>query len=435
MHGELPKKDVTAAPVRAGRRWPRYAAYLIVLIGVAGALYYVFGTPAQQQQRRSRFAADGPVPVLVATAKRADVPVYIDAVGTARALNTVTVRPQVDGKLIGIAFNEGQDIKKGDVLARIDPTTYQATLDQALAKKAQDQALLNNAKSDLARYDQLALTNAINKQQADTQRSLVAQYTAQVQSDQAAVESAQATLAYTTIKAPIDGRTGIRQVDEGNIVRSSDSTGIVVITQVKPISVLFNLPQQYLRQVNDAFAKGPLAVDAQRSDNDAVIDRGTLTVVDNQVDASTGTVKLKADFPNADLQLWPGQFVNVRLLVDTLQQVAVIPTGAVQRGPTGTFVYIVKDDGTATIRSIEVQKQDENQTVVKSGVTPPERVVTTGFARLTDGSKVSIGSDAPPAATPNARPRGQRPAGATGAAGASERRPRGDGTTRPTRPQ
>jgi multidrug efflux system membrane fusion protein len=174
MHGELPKKDVLAAPVRTARRWPRYAAYLIVLIGVAGALYYVFGTPAQQQQRRSRFAADGPVPVLVATAKRADMPVYIDAVGTARALNTVTVRPQVDGKLIGIAFNEGQDVKKGDVLARIDPTTYHATLDQALAKKAQDQALLNNAKNDLARYDQLALTNAINKQQADTQRSLVA---------------------------------------------------------------------------------------------------------------------------------------------------------------------------------------------------------------------------------------------------------------------
>ena len=224
-----------------------------------------------------------------------------------------------------------------------------------------------------------------------------------MQSDQAAVESAQATLAYTTVKAPIDGRTGIRQVDEGNIVHASDSTGIVVITEIQPISVLFNLPQQYLKEVNDAFAKGPLEVDAQRSDNDAVIDKGTLTVVDNQVDASTGTVKLKAEFPNAELQLWPGQFVNVRLLINTLQQVVVIPTGAVQRGPTGTFVYVVKDDNSAAIRPIVVQKQDETQTVVKSGVTPPERVVTTGFARLTDGSKVQIGSDTPPAAAPAAR--------------------------------
>ena len=280
----------------------------------------------------------------------------------------------------------------------------------------------------MTRYEQLAATNAINKQQADTQKSLVAQYTAQVQSDQAAVESAQATLAYTTVKAPIDGRTGIRQVDEGNIVHASDSTGIVVITEIQPISVLFNLPQQYLKEVNDAFAKGPLEVDAQRSDNDAVIDKGTLTVVDNQVDASTGTVKLKAEFPNAELQLWPGQFVNVRLLINTLQQVVVIPTGAVQRGPTGTFVYVVKDDNSATIRPIVVQKQDEIQTVVKSGVTPPERVVTTGFARLTDGIKVSIGSDTPPTAAPAARSRGQKPASA---AGATERKPRADGATRP----
>jgi len=400
-----------------------------VLIAVAGVLYYAFGAAQRQAQRSSRFAADGPVPVLVAAVKRADVPVYLDAVGTTKALNTVTVRPQVDGKLISVTFKEGQDVNKGDVLARIDPTTYQATLDQALGKRAQDQALLNNAKNDLARYEQLAATNAINRQQSDTQKSLVAQYTAQVQSDQAAVESAQATLAYTTVKAPIDGRTGIRQVDEGNIVHASDSTGIVVITQLRPISVLFNLPQQYLSQVNDAFAKGPLAVDAQRSDNDAVIDSGTLTVVDNQVDASTGTVKLKAEFPNANLQLWPGQFANVRLLIDTLKQVAVIPTGAVQRGPTGTFVYVVKDDNTASIRPIEVQKQDEIQTVVKTGLAPPERVVTTGFARLNDGSKVSIGSgdNAPAIGAPAVqRARGQEPAGA------SERKPRADGATRST---
>ncbi len=342
------------------------------------------------------------------------MPVYLDAVGTVKALNTVTVSPQVDGKLLSVGFKEGDDVKKGDVLARIDPTTYQATLDQATAKKAQDEAQLGNAKIDLERYQRLAATNAINKQQADTQAALVAQYAALVQSDQAAVESAQATLGYTKIVAPIDGRTGIRMVDEGNIVRASSSPGIVVITQIKPISVLFNLPQQDLADVNTAFAKGPLAVDAQRSDNDAVIDRGTLRVVDNQVDPTTGTVKLKAEFPNANIQLWPGQFVNVRLLIDTLKQVVVIPTGAVQRGPNGTFVYVIKEDNSAAMRPIQVQKQDEVQTVVASGVTPPERVVTTGFARLTDGAKVSIGSATPPAARPQGtRQRsGQKPDGA-----------------------
>jgi membrane fusion protein, multidrug efflux system len=432
MHGELPKKDLKqdsiVMPGKPSSR-KRYIVYAVVLLGVAGALYYVFGTSATQQRRAGRFAADGPVPVLVATASLADVPVYIDAVGTTKALNTVTVKPQVDGKLLSVGFKEGQDVKKGDVLARIDPTTYQAALDQAVAKKAQDQALLTNAQNDLARYEQLAATNAINRQQSDTQRSLVAQYTAQVQSDQAAIESAQATVAYTIIKAPIDGRTGIRAVDEGNIVRSSDSTGIVTITQLKPISVLFNLPQQYLSQVNDAFAKGPLKVDAQRSDTDAVIDTGALTVVDNQVDASTGTVKLKADFPNTNLQLWPGQFANVRLLIDTLKQVVVIPTGAVQRGPTGTFVYVIKDDNSATIRPIVVQKQDETQTVIKSGVTPAERVVTTGFARLTDGAKVTVStSDGTPAP---AAPAGQRQRGARPAGAAGERAPR---PTAPTNP-
>jgi multidrug efflux system membrane fusion protein len=312
----------------------------------------------------------------------------------------VTVSPQVDGKLLNVGFKEGDDVKKGDVLARIDPVIYQAQLDQAVAKKAQDEAQLANSRIDLDRYEKLAASNAINRQQADTQRALVAQFVGLVQADQAAIENAQAMLSYTTIVAPIDGRTGIRQVDEGNVVHTSSSPAIVVLTQLKPISVLFNLPQQDLDQVNTAFAKGPLAVDAQRSDTDAVIDRGALRVVDNQVDASTGTVKLKAEFPNADLQLWPGQFVNVRLLIDTLKDVVVIPTGAVQRGPNGTFVYVVKDDDTAAMRPITVQKQDEIQTVVAKGLAPPERVVTTGFVRLTDGGKVSVGSaDGTPAAT------------------------------------
>ncbi|HEY7232310.1 MAG TPA: efflux RND transporter periplasmic adaptor subunit [Pseudolabrys sp.] len=419
MHGEFPKELLAKA--RGGTR--RTLAITLVLILLAAAVYYVFHASSPQQRRGGRFAAEGPVPVLVATTARADVPVYLNAVGTIKALNTVTVRPQVDGKLLSVNFKEGDDVKKGDVLAKIDPVIYQAQLDQAIAKKAQDEAQLANAKIDLERYERLAATNAINKQQADTQRALVAQNTALVQADQAAIENAKAMLGYTTITAPIDGRTGIRMVDEGNYVRSADTnSSIVVITQLQPISVLFNLPQQDLSQVNTAFDKGPLNVEAQRSDTDAVIDRGVLRVVDNQVDQTTGTVKLKAEFPNANLQLWPGQFVNVRLLIDTLRQVVVIPTGAVQRGPNGAFVYVVKDDNTVVVRPITVQKQDETQTVVGKGLEPPERVVTTGFVRLTDGTKVAIGS----ADAPAAQPAGQRPQGQNGT-----RRNRGGATARP----
>ena len=402
MHGELPKR----ARTKAASRGRRFVAGTLILLAVAAALYYVYGTPVPGPKKFRRFAASGPVPVLVAPVTRANVPVYIDAVGTTKALNMVTVRPQVDGKLNSVNFKEGQDVKKGDVLARIDPTIYKAQLDQALAKKAQDEAQLANAKNDLARYIKLAATNAINKQQADTQRALVAQYAAQIQADEGAIENAQATLGYTTITAPISGRTGIRMVDEGNIVHASDaSSAIVVITQLKPITVVFNLPQQQLDRVNSAFEKGPLEVDALRPANNSVIEQGTLKVIDNQVDSSTGTVKLKAEFANPNLQLWPGQFVNVRLKIDTLKNVVVIPTGAVQRGPDGTFVYVVKPDHTASMRKIVVEKQDEMQTVIKSGLMPPERVITTGFARLTDGAKVTFGQNGHAGAPPAAHPR------------------------------
>jgi multidrug efflux system membrane fusion protein len=387
MHGELPRRIWA----KTSSRNRRHLAIGLTLIVIIAALFYVFGGSSTSKRTVGRFGADGgPVPVLVATAAKADVAVYLDAVGTGKALNTVTVSPQVDGKLLSVGFNEGQDVKKGDVLARIDPVIYQAQLDQAVAKKVQDEAQLANSRIDLERYEKLAASNAINRQQADTQRALVAQFVGLVQADQGAIENAQAMLGYTTITAPIDGRTGIRQVDEGNIVHASSSLAIVVLTQIKPISVFFNLPQQNLDQVNSAFAKGPLSVDAQRSDNDAVIDSGTLKVVDNQVDASTGTVKLKAEFPNANLQLWPGQFVNIRLLINTLKQVVVIPTGAVQRRP------------------IEVQKQDETQTVVSKGLAPPERVVTTGFVRLIDGSKVTISNGDGASAAPSGRQRGKR---------------------------
>jgi multidrug efflux system membrane fusion protein len=392
-------------PIKQKSSWSVWVVLLVVL-AVAGATYYYFGHAPQRQQAagRSRFGGDGPVPVLAVAARRADVPIYLDGVGTTKALNTVTVRPQIDGKLIKVSYKEGQDVEAGYVLAEIDPVIYQAQYDQSVAKKAQDEALLANAKMDLDRYTRLAQTNAGPKQQADTQRALVAQDEALVKLDQALIDNAAAMLSYTKIRAPLAGRTGIRQVDQGNIVHASDATGIVIITQLQPISIFFSLPQQQLGQVNSAFAKGPLPVEALGPDNKTVVDRGKLVVVDNQVDQATGTVKLKAEFPNPDLQLWPGQFINVRLLVDTLSQVVVVPTAAIQRGPNGTFVYLLQQDNTVATKNVTVSQQDDQQSVVTSGLEPPQQVVTTGFARLTEGSTVTIGSPDDKVVVPNAAP-------------------------------
>ncbi|AYG67776.1 MULTISPECIES: efflux RND transporter periplasmic adaptor subunit [unclassified Rhizobium] len=343
--------------------------------------------------RRSLSQFSGPVPVLAADAKTADVPVYIDGVGSVKALNTVTVRAQVSGKIVEIDFVEGQDIKRGDVIARIDDGVYKAQRDQAVAKKAQDEALLAGAQRDLARFQLMVKSASGTQQQVDTQISLVAQYTAQVQVDVAAIESAQATLDYTTVKAPIDGRTGIRNVDIGNLVGSSDTTGIVTLSQIRPISVLFSIPQQQLARINAASAAGTLTVQAMGSDGQTVVDNGTLAVVDNQVDPTTGTVKLKANFPNDKLALWPGAFVNARLLVETLKGVTVIPSGAVQRGPNGTFVYSVSQGQTVAMKPVKVRQQDDTLAVIADGVSPGDKVVTTGFARLQDGSKVQISTN------------------------------------------
>jgi multidrug efflux system membrane fusion protein len=378
----------------------RITTFLISAL-VIGAVVGVYYMPQAQQARQTQGGFRGgqrggpatePVPVLAASAKSADVPVYFDGVGTARALNTVTVRPQVDGKIIKISFAEGQDVEKGFILAKIDPVTYQAAYDQTVAKKAQDEAQLANAKLDLERYTKLAATNAINKQQLDTQRALVSQLQAQVQLDQAAIDNARAILSYTDVIAPITGRTGIRLIDEGNIVKASDAAGIVILTQLRPISIFFSLPQQNLPDLKKAFAEAQLPVDALGADGKTVLDSGKVVVIDNQVDQTTGTVKLKAEFPNANLQLWPGQFVNVRVLIDTLRQVVVVPTAAIQRGPNGTFAYVVKEEGTATVRPLTLAQQDDVQSVVASGLQAGESVVTTGFARLTEGSPVSVSS-------------------------------------------
>jgi multidrug efflux system membrane fusion protein len=383
-----------------------FRRFLVIIVGGAvliAVAMAIFGQNSQRQRDGGRFGnPEGPVPVLAAEARMADVPVYLDGVGTTRALNMVTVHSQVDGTLISVNFREGQDVKTGEVLARIDSTTYQAQLDQALAKKALDEAQLANARLDLERYTNLLKTNAVNRQQVDTTRALVAQLEAQVRLDQGAIDNAQAYVNYCTIVAPISGRIGIRLVDQGNLVHASDPTGIVVLTQIQPISVLFTLPQQQLGQVNKAFAKAPLSVEAAESDSKHVLDRGTLQVVNNQVDQTTGTVQLKAEFPNADLQLWPGQFANVRLLIDTLRQVVVVPTAAVQRGPNGTFVYLLQPDSTVSVRLVAVTQQDESQAVIASGLKAEDRVVTSGFSQLADGRKVAVSTAAgTPGATPS----------------------------------
>ena len=408
---------------------------VIVLIGLAvvaaAVTYWPSPTPTQQgkgfgkgKKGSAQQASTDPVPVRATVARLADVPVYLDGVGTARALNTVLVKPQVEGKLIAVSFTEGQEVPRGFILAKIDPTTYQAQYDQAVATKAQHEAQAANARLDLERYMRLAASNAINKQQVDTQRALVAQLEAQVRTDQATIDNARAILSYTDITAPIAGRTGIRQVDAGNIVRPSDTTGLVTITEIRPISVLFNLPQQNLPEINRGMAEGPLPVDAMGPDGRTPVDSGKVTVIDNQVDPTTGTVRLKGEFPNANLQLWPGQFVNVRLLIDTLRQVVVVPTSAVQRGPTGTFVFIIGEDSTVAMRRVTISRQDDVRAVVADGLKAGERLVTSGFARLADKALVEVTSTeevGQPPALPTIETQPKRKGrGAKGAGGADK---------------
>jgi len=410
------KPDLNETAKAAGDRVARVASRarrrtvsITITLLILGGLGYIAWTSLQQKQAANRARPDLPVPVLAATPRIQDVPVYLDGVGAVRALNNVLVRSQVDGKLIAVNFTEGQDVKKGDVLAEIDPVIYKAQYDQAVAKKAQDEAQLANQRLDLARYQQLSASNAGSKQQFDTQRAVVAQQEALVNADQAAIDNMQAMLSYTKIIAPLSGRAGLRQVDQGNIIHASDATGLVIITQLQPIAVLFSLPQQQIVRVNAASAKGGLTVDVFGNDGITVIDTGTLKGIDNQVDPTTGTLKLKAEFPNAGFQLWPGQFVNVRLKVDTLAQAIVVPTSAVQRGPAGTFSYVIGEGDIVTAKPVVVTQQNETDAVIASGLSPTDRVVTTGFANLSDGAKVIIGKDEQtPAADLAPRKKGSR---------------------------
>jgi membrane fusion protein, multidrug efflux system len=377
------------------RGWRRFLSILFVGVLAGGAVWAIIGKSAPPQPRPgAQIDSDAPVPVLAVEAKVADVPIYLDGVGTVRALNMVTVHTLVDGTLTAVNFREGQDVKAGEILARIDPRTYQAQLDQAIAKKALDEAQLANARLDLERYTNLIKTNAATRQQLDTQRAMVAQFEAQVKLDQGAIDNAKTYLDYCTIVSPLNGRTGLRLVDQGNIVHAADPTGIVVVTQIQPIAVLFTLPQQLLPRVNKAFGTGALAAEATASDSKIVLDRGTLTVINNQVDPATGTVQLKAEFPNVDLQLWPGQFVNVRLLIDTLRRVVTVSSATIQRGPNGPFVYVVQADSTVSVRPVTVAEQDESRAVVV-GVAASENVVTTGFGQLANGRKVTVAREVP----------------------------------------
>lgn len=377
-------------------------------------------TQAGQGIRRGRpgMGDSPPVPVLAAVAMAQDVPVYLDGLGTVQAFNQVQVRAQVDGPLLEVRFREGQDVTRGEVLARIDPRPYQASLDGVTAKKQQDEATLANARLDAGRYAKLAATAYSSAQQADTARSQVTQLEAQVRGDQAQIDTARTNLGYTTILAPIDGRVGIRQVDAGNLVRAGDPTPITVITQLKPITVVFTLPQQSLPQVVAAMQAGSPEVVALRADNGAgggaggggpargaILERGKLAVLDNQVDPTTGTIKLKATFPNASLLLWPGGFVNVRLLVQTLPGVTTIPSAAVQRGPRGTFVFVVNGQ-TVQRRELTTGFEDEALAVVLEGVKAGEQVVTDGAQRLSDGAKIAVAG--PDGNAPDAAPRADR---------------------------
>jgi membrane fusion protein, multidrug efflux system len=328
------------------------------------------------------------VSVQTALVTRTDVPQYLEGLGTIQAFNTVMVTERVDGQLQQIAFTEGQTVKKGDLLAQIDSRPYQAVFELATATKSKDEAQLDNAKRDLDRYMILAPNNLASKQTLDTQRALVAQLEAQIKADQANIDSAKTQLNYTTITSPINGRTGIRLVDVGNNVHSTDTTGIVVITQIQPISLIFTLPENVLPQISQAMAHGQVKVIALSRDDITTLDQGNLLLVDNQIDQATGTIRLKATFPNAKNTLWPGQFVNARLLLQAWHKALTIPSTAAQRGPNGMFAYVVKPDHTVEARALKTGVEIGGTLLVESGLQEGERVVTSNQFRLQPGISV-----------------------------------------------
>jgi len=374
---------------------------VVVVAGLILAVAAGFGVWRSLQPSAS--ARDEPppapaVPVDVATAVRTDVPVYLRGLGTVQAYNSVTVRSRVDGELVRIGFVEGHDVKTGDVLAEIDPRPFQAQLDQATAKLAQDQAQLANARLDLARFQALGEHQYASRQSVDTQTATVRQLEAAVKGDQATIDSAKVQLGYTTIASPLDGRVGVRLVDQGNIVHASDANGIVVVNQLRPISVVFTLPEETLPAINKEMASAALKVVAASRDEKEQYGEGVLSLVDNQIDQSTGTIRLKATFANDKLTLWPGQFVNIRLLLRTESNVVTVPSDAVQRAAQGLFAYVVKPDSTVAAQPLKVGQIGDGVAVIEDGVAAGQRVVTAGQYRLQPGAKVEPRGANPPAA-------------------------------------
>jgi membrane fusion protein, multidrug efflux system len=398
MNDLRPEQD-TREGQRVGARPPprtptplwRRALWLIVIVLVfAGVVWWVHMRPAPQPPA-GRFAAGAPMPVVAATAQKGDINVLLNGLGTVTPLATVTVRTQISGQLMRVAFKEGQMVKEGDLLAEIDSRPYEQQRANAQGQLARDQALLANARLDLQRYKVLVAQDSIPKQQLDTQDSLVHQLEGTVISDQSQVDTAKLNIAYCSILAPVSGRVGLRQIDAGNYVQANDANGLVVLTQLQPINVVFTLPEDsvpaVMKQVNAGTTLQAIAYDRSQTTKLAT---GTLATVDNQIDTTTGTLKLKAQFDNTDNSLFPNQFVNIQLRVETLHDETVIPTAAVQRGAPGTYVYLIKPDDTVTVQAIKLGPGEGERVSVSSGLSVGDRVVVDGADKLREGAKILL---------------------------------------------
>jgi multidrug efflux system membrane fusion protein len=367
---------------RPNRRWLWLAA-IVVLAGIAVALWQRGWSRPQQ--------TGGPPPaiaVTVAQPERRDVPIYLSAPGTVQAWNTVAVRSQIDGKLMSVNFVEGQEVRQGDILAQIDPSALKATLDQATAKKAEDDAQLAAAEKDLERYRALLQRQVAPQQTVDQQQAKVEQLRATVNADQAAIESARVQLGYATITAPIDGRAGLRQLDPGNIIHPGDSNPLTLLTTIRPSTIIFTLPQKSLFDVREAMLRGPVTTSAWDQDDKRELAQGQLLFLDNQIDQQTGTVRLKARFANEDERLWPGEFVRIRTLVDIRKDALTIPSAALQRGAQGFYVWVLQPNNVVDARSIDATPIDDRIAIVANGLSPDERIVVNGQNRLDAGTRV-----------------------------------------------
>jgi membrane fusion protein, multidrug efflux system len=375
------------------RHW-RWIAVVVLVIAAAVAAWFWFGGGTADPAKAARGKGDPnarTVPVVAAPVRKGTIAVYIDALGTVTPRNMVVVRTRVDGQLLTVAFREGQDVKAGDLLAQIDPRPFEVMLTQANGQMARDQAQLKNAQVDLERYRTLLAQDSISKQQVDTQEALVRQYQGTVASDQGAIDNARLQLTYSRITAPINGRVGLRQVDPGNMVHASDSNGLVTIAQVKPVTVIYPVPEDNVPRIVKRTQGGEeVAVDAYDRAGRTKLATGRLLTFDNQIDTTTGTVKLKAEFPNQDGLLFPNQFVNVRMGVETRADATLVPTAAIQRGAPGTFVFLVRQDQTVSVTPVKVGATEGETTEIQSGVEPGNLVVVDGADKLREGSKIEM---------------------------------------------